>query len=69
MEWFVLSNPVPAAAAFPMAVAGLVAVGFVAAVIPVLVAARGAWAARKVAPAVPQLRVVEGGRELSRRAA
>ena len=69
MEWFVLSNPVPPSVEFPLVVGGMYAVGLLAAVIPVILAARAAWEARKATPEVPRLGVIEGGRTLSRRAA
>jgi len=69
MEWFVLNAQVPAAADFSLAAGGLVAAGLFAAVTPLVLAARASLLERKRAAGTPQLRIVDGGRELSRRAA
>ena len=68
MEWFVFAAPVPG----PVEVGTLGWVSFVAqaaALVPLWLVARRALGFGAAKPERQQLRVIEGGRELSRRAA
>lgn len=68
MEWFLFAAPVPG----PVELDALGVVSFVAqlvALVPLWLFAREAIGFGAAQPERPQLRVVEGGRELSQRAA
>jgi hypothetical protein len=70
MEWFVLLAPLPAAAVDASATSGATLVTtLMAALTPALLALRQTLRKTAVAPDAPQLRVIEGGKELGRRAA
>jgi hypothetical protein len=69
MEWFVLQAPVPGAVEFHIGAGTAFVAMLLAAGAPLFLAVRNALAPRASAPEVPQLRLIDGGKELSRRAA
>ena len=69
MEWFVLSAPVPGAVEFNVGIGTAFVSVVLAAGTPLFLALRAALTGRAATREVPQLRLVEGGKELSRRAA
>jgi len=69
MEWFVLAAPVPGAVEFSVSSVPAFVVMLLVAVAPVALAVREALGFGSVSRSAPQLRVLEGGKELSRRAA
>jgi hypothetical protein len=69
MEWFVFSGPVPGPVEFNVGSGAVVAVLLATALTPVFLAVRSALGLANVAPETPQLRVIEGGKEVRRQAA
>ncbi len=75
MEWLVWLAPVPvtgtAADVLPLQALTPVAsvVALLAGAVPLLLAVRARWRGSKTGVELPHLRVLEGGRELRRRAA
>lgn len=67
MEWFVILEPVPNALEFGVEGGVFFWLTLIVALVPVFLAARHALTVRK--RETPQLRVIEGGRELGARAA
>jgi ABC-type proline/glycine betaine transport system permease subunit len=70
MEWFIVLAPVPnGAVEFGIGNAPALVALLLAAVTPVALVVRHALGLEPKQPEVPALRVIEGGRELNRRAA
>lgn len=69
MEWFVFAAPVPGVVEFHAAGGVSVITGLLVALTPVVLAVRQRFGLNKPESQGPQLRVIEGGKELSRRAA
>lgn len=69
MEWFVFAAPVPGPVEFTVSGGAAFAVALATALTPVVLAVRHALGLDKAAPAAPQLRVIEGGKELGQQAA
>ncbi len=69
MEWFILAAPVPGPVEFSVGSGAAFAVMLAAALAPVALAVRHALGLATAAPQTPELRVIEGGKDLGRRAA
>ncbi len=69
MEWFIYAAPVPASVEFSVASGTAFLTMLVVALTPVVLAVRHALSGGATLPETPQLRVIEGGKELRRRAA
>ncbi len=69
MEWFVLTAPLPAAVDVLVAPGPVILVLLAIVLAPVALVVRDALRAGAPRPERPQLQVVEGGKELGRRAA
>jgi hypothetical protein len=68
MEWLIFAAPVPGPVDFPIGGAAF-AVALLAALTPVVVAVRHALGQIDAAPTAPQLRVIEGRKDLGQQAA
>ena len=69
MEWFVLPAPLPATVDFTLAAEPVILVLLAIVLAPVVLALRDALGGGSTKPERPQLQVVEGRKELGRRAA
>ena len=69
MEWFVFAAPVPGPVEFTVGSGAAFAVLLATALAPVFLAVRSALGLANAGPEAPQLRVIEGGKELRRQAA
>ena len=69
MEWFVFAAPVPGPVEFTVGGRAVFAVLAAVALTPVVLAVRHALGLAGRSPEAPQLRVIEGGKELGRQAA
>ena len=69
MEWFIVTAPVPAAVDFTFALGPAVLAVLAIVLAPVALVLRDTMRAGSTRPDRPQLQVVEGGKELGRRAA
>ena len=69
MEWFLFAAPVPGTVEFSVGSGAAFAVMLAVALTPVALAVRHALGLATAAPDAPQLRVIEGGKELRRQAA
>ena len=69
MEWIVLPAPVPGAVEFTIGSAPALAAMLLTAVAPALLVVLDLLRGGRQIPEVPQLRVIDGGKELGRRAA
>ena len=69
MEWFVFAAPVPGPVEFTVGSGAALAVLLATALTPVFLAVRSALGLANTAPEAPQLRVIEGGKELRRQPA
>ena len=66
MEWFLLAAPVPGPIEFDFAGVLSVLAGLLATVTPVFLAIRHAFGLTNARAKMPELRVIDGGRELTR---
>ena len=69
MEWFIFAAPVPGPVEFSVGSGAAFAVALATALTPLVLAVRHALGLAMPAPDAPQLRVIEGGKELRRHAA
>ena len=69
MEWFVFAAPVPGVVEFHAASGVSVITGLLVALTPVVLAVRQRLGLNRPESQVTRLRVIEGGKELGRRAA
>jgi hypothetical protein len=70
MEWFVYLAPAPNGVVdLPVGSVAAFLAALVVALVPLLLVVRNTFAVRAAEPVTPPLRVIEGGKELGRRAA
>jgi hypothetical protein len=69
MEWFIFAAPVPGPFEFSVGSGAAFAVMLAVALTPVALAVRHALGLATASPEAPQLRVIEGGKDLGRQAA
>ena len=69
MEWFIFAAPIPGPVEFSVGSGAVLTVMLVTALTPVALAVRHAFGLATAASETPQLRVIEGRKELRRHAA